>query len=66
MHRQDAEDYKGPILETDKEARAAYLILDNTQEVGRTKVLHLDDSGNFVVMADLSERGDILGIEVMW
>lgn len=66
MHRLDAEDYKGPILETDLEARASYLILDNTQEVARTKVIHLDDSGNFVLVADLSSRGGILGVEVMW
>lgn len=66
MDRKEAKDYKGPTLDVDRDAGAAYITLDNTQEVARTNVLHRDPSRQFVILADISHNGDILGIEVMW
>lgn len=66
MDRKASKDYEGPTLDTDREAEAAYLTLDNTQEVAKTSVLHRDPSRQFVILADYSRDGDILGIEVMW
>lgn len=66
MDRKASKDYKGPSLDIDKGAEAAYLTLDNTREVTKTSVLHRDPSRQFVILADYSRDGDILGIEVMW
>lgn len=66
MDRKASKDYKGPKLDVDLDAEAAYVTLDNTQEVYRTDVLHRDASRQFVLLADYSHDGDILGIEVMW
>ncbi len=64
MNTGDAKDYRGPKLDIDREARAAYLTLDPSFLVARTKTLYHGEE--FVILADYGDKGGILGLEILW
>lgn len=64
MNSQDAKDYRGPKLDIDREARAAYLTLDPSSLSERTKTVHHGEE--FVILADYDDKGNILGLEILW
>lgn len=55
-----------PVFDSDTALRVGYLAFDNTHLVARTEDLNVDPSGRFSLLADFSESGELLGIEVMW
>lgn len=59
------EDYTGPIWTKDEVVRAGYLTIDNTRIVAQTQEIPNAD-GSVLVLLDLAENGDVLGVEVLW